>query len=61
MAPWWSPASIAASIHPATLPLVRQQLDLLATEQFRWTGEAWPGAKLDPYTLAVLANFADRE
>lgn len=42
-----APASIAASIHPATIPLVRQQLDLLATEQFRWTGEVWPGTKLD--------------
>ena len=40
-------SSIAASIHPATIPLVRQQLDVLATEQFRWTGEVWPGAKLD--------------
>ncbi|MGH8777822.1 flagellar hook-length control protein FliK [Paraburkholderia sp.] len=39
--------SIAASIHAATIPLVRQQLDLLATGQFRWTGEAWPGARLD--------------
>jgi hypothetical protein len=37
-------ASIAAGIHPATIPLVRQQLDLLATNQFRWSGEAWPGA-----------------
>jgi len=42
-----APGSIAASIHPATIPLVRQQLDLLATEQFRWSGEVWPGAKLD--------------
>lgn len=42
-----APASIAASIHPSTIPLVRQQLDLLATEQFRWSGEVWPGAKLD--------------
>jgi hypothetical protein len=42
-----APASIAASIHPATIPLVRQQLDLLATDQFRWTGEVWPGAKFD--------------
>ncbi|WP_118181935.1 flagellar hook-length control protein FliK [Paraburkholderia phosphatilytica] len=39
--------SIAASIHPATVPIVRQQLDLLATGQFRWSGEAWPGAKFD--------------
>jgi hypothetical protein len=42
-----APTSIAASIHPATIPLVRQQLDLLATDQFRWTGEVWPGAKFD--------------
>ncbi|WP_206950747.1 flagellar hook-length control protein FliK [Trinickia acidisoli] len=41
------PSSIAASIHPATIPLVRQQLDVLATQQFRWSGEVWPGAKLD--------------
>ncbi|MBU6488311.1 MAG: flagellar hook-length control protein FliK [Burkholderiales bacterium] len=40
-------SSIAAALHPATIPLVRQQLDLLATQQFRWTGEVWPGAKLD--------------
>jgi hypothetical protein len=40
-------ASIAASLHPATIPIVRQQLDVLATQQFRWTGEVWPGAKLD--------------
>jgi hypothetical protein len=39
--------SIAASLHPATIPIVRQQLDVLATQQFRWTGEVWPGAKLD--------------
>ncbi|MBN3758474.1 flagellar hook-length control protein FliK [Paraburkholderia sp. Tr-20389] len=39
--------SMQAALHPATIPLVRQQLDLLATGQFRWTGEAWPGARLD--------------
>jgi hypothetical protein len=39
--------SAAPAIHPATVPLVRQQLDLLATGEFRWTGEAWPGARLD--------------
>jgi hypothetical protein len=38
---------LSAALHPATIPLVRQQLDLLATGQFRWTGEAWPGARLD--------------
>ncbi|WP_438394798.1 flagellar hook-length control protein FliK [Caballeronia sp. DA-9] len=40
-------ASINAGIHPSTIALVRQQLDLLATGQFRWSGEAWPGAKVD--------------
>lgn len=40
-------ASINAGIHPSTIPLVRQQLDLLATNQFRWSGEAWPGAKFE--------------
>ncbi len=39
--------SVASAINAATVPLVRQQLDMLATGQFRWTGEAWPGAKLD--------------
>ncbi|MFM0741647.1 flagellar hook-length control protein FliK [Paraburkholderia xenovorans] len=42
-----SSQSMAAAVHPATVALVRQQLDMLATGQFRWTGEAWPGAKLD--------------
>lgn len=40
-------ASIAAGIHPSTIPLVRQQLDVLATDHFRWSGEAWPGAKFE--------------
>ncbi|CAB3764059.1 flagellar hook-length control protein FliK [Burkholderia paludis] len=42
-----SPAQTFATVHPAAVPLVRQQLDALATDQFRWTGEAWPGARLD--------------
>ncbi|AOJ75684.1 flagellar hook-length control protein FliK [Burkholderia ubonensis] len=37
----------SAAVHPAAVPLVRQQLDVLATDQFRWIGEAWPGARLD--------------
>ncbi|RKU00856.1 flagellar hook-length control protein FliK [Burkholderia sp. Nafp2/4-1b] len=37
----------ATAVHPAAVPIVRQQLDALATDQFRWTGEAWPGARLD--------------
>jgi hypothetical protein len=27
--------------------LVRQQLDMLANPQFRWSGQAWPGARMD--------------
>ncbi|MCA7981471.1 flagellar hook-length control protein FliK [Burkholderia cepacia] len=42
-----SQAQTLAPVHPAAVPLVRQQLDALATDQFRWTGEAWPGARLD--------------
>ncbi|QBQ96370.1 flagellar hook-length control protein FliK [Paraburkholderia pallida] len=40
-------AGTGVGVHEALLPLVRQQLDLLATGEFRWTGEAWPGARLD--------------
>ncbi|WP_044042191.1 flagellar hook-length control protein FliK [Caballeronia insecticola] len=40
-------ASIAAGIHPATINVVRQQLDMLANEQFRWQGEAWPGTRFE--------------
>ncbi|SAL82495.1 flagellar hook-length control protein FliK [Caballeronia arvi] len=40
-------ASIAAGIHPATLNVVRQQLDVLANQQFRWQGEAWPGTRFE--------------
>lgn len=36
-----------ASVHPSTIPLVRQQLDMLATGEFRWNGEAWPGVRMD--------------
>jgi len=40
-------AAIASGIHPSTIPMVRQQLDMLASDQFRWSGEAWPGAKFE--------------
>ncbi|KWF25782.1 flagellar hook-length control protein FliK [Burkholderia pseudomultivorans] len=40
-------AQAPSPVHPAAVPLVRQQLDALATDQFRWTGDAWPGARLD--------------
>lgn len=34
-------------VHPQLLTTVHQQLDLLATAAFRWTGEAWPGVPMD--------------
>ena len=34
------------AVHPGAEGLVRQQLELLATQQFRWTGEAWPGTRM---------------
>jgi hypothetical protein len=37
-------------IHPQTTTLVHQQLDLLATTVFRWTGQAWPDV---PMTWSV--------
>ena len=37
----------AEAVNLATLPLVRQQLELLAAPQFRWTGEAWSGVVMD--------------
>ncbi|MGF6611822.1 hypothetical protein OKW45_006744 [Paraburkholderia sp. WSM4175] len=51
--------AMAAAVHPATVPLVRQQLDLLATGQFRWTGEAWPGARVD-WTIEQDGDEWDR-
>lgn len=36
----------APAIHPNTEGIVRQQLELLATHQFRWAGEAWPGTPM---------------
>lgn len=42
------PAAAAADvIHPQAVALVHQQLDLLATSQFRWSGQAWPGVPMD--------------
>ncbi|MBU9549656.1 flagellar hook-length control protein FliK [Burkholderia multivorans] len=42
-----SDAPTPTPVHPAAVPIVRQQLDTLATDQFRWTGEAWPGVRVD--------------
>lgn len=32
---------------PETLQIVRQQLDSLATQQFNWQGQVWPGQQMD--------------
>ncbi|WP_250538597.1 MULTISPECIES: flagellar hook-length control protein FliK [unclassified Caballeronia] len=62
-------ASVAAGIHPATLNVVRQQLDVLANQQFRWQGEAWPGTRFewevareprDPRTADDAADASDK-
>ncbi|SFM65379.1 flagellar hook-length control protein FliK [Variovorax sp. OV329] len=49
-----TPAFAAASdlpavnaVHPQAAPLVHQQLDLLASAMFRWSGEAWPGVAME--------------
>jgi hypothetical protein len=43
-----APAATAAEvIHPQTVALVHQQLDLLATSVFRWSGEAWPNVPME--------------
>jgi hypothetical protein len=43
-------APAAEVIDPQTTTLVHQQLDLLATTVFRWTGQAWPDV---PMTWSV--------
>lgn len=37
----------AEVVHPHAVSLVQQQLELLATSHFRWSGEAWPGVPLE--------------
>ncbi|AEK60803.1 flagellar hook-length control protein FliK [Collimonas fungivorans] len=46
-APVLAPSHATASIAVEAIPLVRQQLELLALSQFRWSGEAWPGAGME--------------
>ena len=42
-----APVAAAELIHPQTVVLVHQQLDLLATSVFRWSGEAWPNVPME--------------
>jgi len=37
----------SAAVHPESLGLVRQQLELLAQPLLRWSGQAWPGTAMD--------------
>jgi hypothetical protein len=46
----------ALPINPNAVVLVRQQLDLLATSQFQWNGQAWPGT---PMNLEISRRDAD--
>jgi hypothetical protein len=39
-------AAAAPLVAPETLPVVRQQLDSLATQQFSWQGQIWPGQEM---------------
>jgi hypothetical protein len=40
-------ATVQMPVHPAAMPIVRQQLDFLAHDQrFEWQGEAWPGTPM---------------
>ena len=34
-------------VHPHTIPLVQQQLDVLDTRQLVWQGQVWPGQVMD--------------
>ncbi|MBB3179117.1 flagellar hook-length control protein FliK [Variovorax sp. Sphag1AA] len=45
-------------IHPQSVGLVHQQLDLLATSVFRWSGEAWPGV---PMQWSIEQEAEERE
>ena len=42
-----SNTTAASMVHPEAVQLVRQQLELMALSQFRWSGEAWPQAKTE--------------
>ena len=42
-----SPANTSGNlIHNSLTPLVQQQLDALATQNFAWQGQIWPGQNL---------------
>ncbi|MDM0070958.1 flagellar hook-length control protein FliK [Variovorax sp. J31P207] len=52
---------LAEVIHPQAVNLVHQQLDLLATAVFRWSGEAWPGVAMNWTVEKEAADPSDEE
>lgn len=46
----------AAAIPERLMPIVHQQLDALATNQYLWQGQAWPG---QPIELLIEDPYAD--
>lgn len=40
-------SQLTPGVDPATHPLVRQQLEILADQTIQWRGEAWPDAPMD--------------
>jgi hypothetical protein len=52
-----TPAQAVEVIHPQAMSIVHQQLDLLATAVFRWSGEAWAGVAMN---WTVEKEAADR-
>jgi hypothetical protein len=46
-APDLGAATAVTAIHPDAVLLVHQQLDLLELAMFRWSGEAWPGTRME--------------
>lgn len=49
-------AAGTSPIAPDLAPIVRQQLDALATQQFAWQGQAWPGQPMQWH----IEDFGER-
>lgn len=47
--------------HPETLPLVRQQLEVLDSRQVTWQGQVWPGQAMDWTVEERAAREQDSE
>jgi len=62
-APTPEAASAGPVVHPAAEGFVRQQLELLASQHFRWVGEAWPDTRMawEIYRPAVEEDGSARD